>query len=460
MESSQGSDLTFTDNVESAVASQDQVQSLLKALETGQGADPTAFTGGSSLRMQSLDGTLKNVTFNEKHLKAVKEIPTRQAYSTVEEYTQETGYGETEGAFVNEIENPEEADAELARKFTVVKYMRTLRKVSDVSGMVKNIQEPINVQTIAGTRFLLRRLEENIFLGNSSVVVQEFDGIETIIKANEPTHIIDLRNAEMGIINIQDQAQRIADNFGSATHLFTSHGVQSSLDKSLEPDQRVILPMNPQQGWMVGTPAAGARTSFGDVAFRPDVFIKEGKVKPTAAVGVGAPGAPTIVLATVTDATSLFDATTAGTYTYAVTAVNSKGESAPSAESGIDVADGEHVTVAVTQGTGISTGYILYRNDRPTSSVLRQYLRVAKASSPETFIDRDFDIPGTSKAFLTDIDTMYDTISVKKLAPLTKLPLARVGAFVQWLQNLYVTLQITAPKKFVVYKNVKASAVV
>jgi len=449
--------LANTDNVENATATPEQIQELIKALETGQGVDPSGFTGGSALRMQSLDGTLKNVTFSEKHLKAVKVIPQRPAYSTVEEYSVESDYGENEGAFVSEIENPEESDPTLTRKYSVVKYLRTLRKVSDVSGQVKNIQSPINVQTIAGTRFLLRKLEETIFNGNSTNIPKEFDGLLALVVANASAdHIIDMRNAELSQLNFQDAAQIIADNYGSANYSFHAHGVQSSLDASIEPDQRLILPVNPAQGIMIGTPTAGVRTSFGDIAFRPDVFIKEGQAKPTAAKGTGGPLAPTIALSTIAAADEQFGAAV-GTYTFAVTAITDKGESAPSAESGIAVASGEGIRIAVTKnGSGATPqAYKIYRLQTPTSTVLKYMRTVAFSASPQNVDDKNEDIPGTSNTFVCDVDTLLDTICVKRLAPLTKLPLARVGAYVQWLQNLYVTLQLTAPNKFVVFKNVK-----
>jgi hypothetical protein len=454
------SKFTDTGNVENAVASQEDVQNLLKALQTGQGVDPSGFTGGSALRMQSLDGTLKNVTFSEKHLKAVKIIPQRPAYSTVEEYSVESAYGEEEGAYVSEIENPEEADPTLERKYAVVKFLRTLRKVGDVATMVKNIQAPVNVQTIAGTRFLLRSLEEGIFNGNAAFIPKQFDGMLALVTANaNAENIVDMRNAELTQLDYADAAEIIANNYGSANYSFHSNGVQSSLDSSIEPDQRVILPVNPAQGIMIGTPTAGVRTSFGDIAFRPDVFIKEGLAKPAGAKGTGAPLAPTIALATFADTTAQFGAAI-GDYIYAVTAITDKGESAPSAEDTQAIIADQGVRITVTKnGSGaVPQAYKVYRIQTNTDTVLKYMRTVAYSASPQDIDDSNEDIPGTSNVFVTDIDTLMDTIALKRLAPLTKVPLARVGAYIQWLQCLYITLQLTAPNKFVIFKNVKPKA--
>ena len=453
-----------TGNVESAVASAEEVQNLLKAMQTGQGVDPSGFTGGSALRMQSLDGTLKVVTFTEKHLKLVKEVPQRPAYSTVEEYSVESAYGE-EGAFVTEMENPNEADPDLARKYAVVKYLRTLRKVSDVAGMVKNLEQPIQVQTIAGVRFLLRKLELAMFFGNATNIPVEFDGILALILANASSNVIDMRNAELEQLKIQDGAKLIADNYGSANLMFHSHGVQTGLDASVKPDQRVILPIQPEKGLMLGTIAAGVRTSFGDVAFRPDVFIKEGEVAPTSAIGTGAPLAPSITSITVAANTSAQFGVNIGTYSYGVSAVTAKGESPISTISVAIITVNTHAVIQITKnGSGDTpTAYKIYRDQTPgaTNPAGLRYMRtVAYSASPQTVIDANEDIPGTSYSFLMDVDTVLDTIALKKLAPLTKLPLARVGAYIQWLQNLYVTLQITAPRKFVIFKNVKGRLVV
>ena len=59
------------------------VQELNKALEAGN--QIVNQTGGSALRVESLEGSLKVVTFSAHHIKFWKKIPKSPAYSTVDQ---------------------------------------------------------------------------------------------------------------------------------------------------------------------------------------------------------------------------------------------------------------------------------------------------------------------------------------------------------------------------------------
>lgn len=57
------------------------VNELQKALEAGY--QVTSQTGGSALRVESLEASLKVVTFTNNHIKLWKKVPKSPAYSTV-----------------------------------------------------------------------------------------------------------------------------------------------------------------------------------------------------------------------------------------------------------------------------------------------------------------------------------------------------------------------------------------
>ena len=79
--------------------SQEQLDALLKSLSTGTDAydaAPSTLTGGTALMVESLDASLKSVTFSMKNLKLWPRIPKDRAYNTVEEYNRITSYGETQ----------------------------------------------------------------------------------------------------------------------------------------------------------------------------------------------------------------------------------------------------------------------------------------------------------------------------------------------------------------------------
>jgi hypothetical protein len=77
---------------------------------------------------------------------------------------------------------------------------------------------------------------------------------------------------------------------------------------------------------------------------------------------------------------------------------------------------------------------------------------VARAGATTQVIDRNADLPGTSKAFL--VQQNLEFFSFKQLAPFSKIPLATIDTSVRWMQLLYGAPTVYAPGKAVIYKNV------
>src|SRR5690349_5644439 len=104
------------------------VADLHKALSAGY--QVSSQTGGSALRVESLEGSLKVVTYSAHHIKMWKKIPKSPAYSTVEEYNQLVDYGSSSFAFVGEGELPPTQDSTYARRTALVKFLGTTREVT------------------------------------------------------------------------------------------------------------------------------------------------------------------------------------------------------------------------------------------------------------------------------------------------------------------------------------------
>ena len=66
-------------------ASVKEVEELNKALEAGAGyaGAPTALTGGGALQVESLDASLKSVTYEMKNIKLWPMMAKDQAYNTI-----------------------------------------------------------------------------------------------------------------------------------------------------------------------------------------------------------------------------------------------------------------------------------------------------------------------------------------------------------------------------------------
>ena len=116
----------------------EQVAELNKALAAGY--DIPATTGGvsgSALRVESLEASLKIITYQMTHIKFWQKIPKLPAYSTVEEYNRLTAYGSDGGAFTPEGELGEYDDATYSRQVSLVKYLQTVRKVTHPMTLVR-----------------------------------------------------------------------------------------------------------------------------------------------------------------------------------------------------------------------------------------------------------------------------------------------------------------------------------
>lgn len=119
---------------------QQDVDNLNKALTAGQDRDPPgSITAGDgfALRVESLESTLKNVTYRMEHVKFWRNIPKLPAYNTVEEFNRISSYGENPDAgYIDEGDLPSEDDTTYSRNFSVVKYLGTTRRVTHVMSLV------------------------------------------------------------------------------------------------------------------------------------------------------------------------------------------------------------------------------------------------------------------------------------------------------------------------------------
>jgi hypothetical protein len=148
------------------------VSELSKALEAGY--QVTNQTGGSALRVESLEASLKVVTYTNHHIKFWKKIPKSPAYSTVEEYNQLVSYGPSSFAFTQEGELPPATDTSYARRTQLVKFLGTTREVTHPATLVHPAHgDIIALENQNGILWLLERVETALFTADSSL---SFDG--------------------------------------------------------------------------------------------------------------------------------------------------------------------------------------------------------------------------------------------------------------------------------------------
>lgn len=446
-------------------SSQSDVQDLRKALSAGQDINPPAAAAGQGfpLRVESLERTLKVITYRMDDVRLWKNITKLPAYNTVEEFNRLESYGSNDvGGFISEGDLPEEDDSTYSRQFTIIKYIGTVRKVTHVMSLVRPAHGPVIAQeTVNGTSHLLKQIEKALFFGDSTKVPVQWDGLLKQVTDGAPAaNVIDMRGKPLTEDAINDGALTVktAPNYGRGTDLYTADGAYSDLAKSFYPAERLPIQPGGWQDGMVGLSIRGFHSMVGPVLFNPDVFIEFGGAPSATAVGDAAkrPATPTESAAPTTpvDATALFAASDAGSYRYKAVAVNRYGKSAPLTMTGpVAVAAGDHVTMGITEGSPGATMYEIYRSpkDGAAGTELLQFT-VARAAAATTVIDRNFDLQGTSQAFL--IQQNVEFFAFKQLAPFVKIPLATVDTSIRWMQLLYGAPTVYAPGKAVIFKNV------
>lgn len=440
-----------------------ELAELKKALEIGY-TQPTTGTGFDALRVESLESTLKLLTYSQQHVRLWNQIPKQNAFSTVEEYNRLVEYGTEGGGFVASGDLPEEEDTTYERADQKVKYIGSTRSVHHPATLVRSVPpDLISQETQNGALWMMGKANRGLYYGDSDAIPLEWNSLQKQIIDGGST-VIDMAGAAITEDDIENGAQQVIDNFGMPSRLFSNPKVFTDFSKIFQNQKRFNMPS--AGGGMVGTPATGMRTLSGDIMFEPDTFVKRGSVPPAANTSAKAPNAPTIAIdAPGADPLSKFVAADAGNYNWQVTAVNAFGESIPSALVGSTaMGTGESADLTITDGGGTfgATAYKMYRTE--VGGTLTYYVGVITAraktggayTSPTVFIELNEWRPRTFLGLMLDMTNQ--SLTFKQLAPMMKMNLAVISPAIRWMQLLYGTPIVYAPKKNVVYKNIGVSS--
>jgi len=453
----------------------EEVAELNKALAAGYDIPATSGgVSGSALRVESLEASLKVITYQMQHIKFWQKIPKLPAYSTVEEYNQLTTYGGQSGAFTPEGELGEYEDAAYTRQKSFVKYVQTVRKVTHPLTLVRAAHGDVVGNEIRnGIMWMLGQIETALFWGNSTLRPggaegYQWDGINRLIDA---TMVIDAMGDPLSEDIIESGSNQVIENYGFPTDIFIGTRPLADLAKVMFPKERIIVPYKEGQ---VGVPLNTFASQGGILAFNPDVFLRK-IAPPAAATSTKAPLAPASGTATrAGSGGGAFNKTNNGwgTYHYVATAANRYGESAPCAAFNNSVAvsaDDDKITVAVTLQNPIGSylpEYInVYRTVANGGATGAKYLVYQQATESQAgggtaitgWDDKNSICSNVHKVFIGELTPQV--IAFKQLAPMMKMDLAVIEPSIRWLQLLYGVLQIYAPKKWIVIKNIGEATV-
>lgn len=449
------------------------LENLNKALNTGDYAQAGGVEGqvnGAALQVESLENSLKVLTYSDQHVKFWKKIAKTPAYSTVEEFNQLLSYGSNSGGFVPEGVLPETDDSQYRRQASFVKFLGTTREVTHPMTLVRSAHgDVIARENQNGILWLMKQLENGLFWGDSSLAPAgkegvQFDGLNRLI---DKENTIDLGGRQIMDTDINDGAQMLLENFATPTDLYLPFETLSEFSKEYFPKERVIMP-TANAGYQAGLVVNKFQTHGGAVEFQPDLFLQ--KTKPLSANGTGGVKAPTVpasiavAVGTATDAG--FAKTGAGTYQYAVTACNRFGESVPvMATAGValtadDLAKGVAITITNSSAMTVAPDYFnIYRSEVDGTNLYKVASIPAGsvvASGTTTYTDKNETVANTYTAFMGEFSP--EVIAFKQLAPIMKMNLATLGPSIRWMILLYGTPVLYAPKKWMRFTNIKATS--
>jgi hypothetical protein len=445
----------------------DEVADLRKALYAGQDVnDPGVAPGvGFPLRVESLEATMKNLTFEMDEIKLFKTVPKIPATNTVEEFNRLLAYGQGGTrrfnlGFMTEGDLPEEEDSTYERVTMLIKYLGVVGRVTHVANVIRaSTGNVIALETMNKTMELLKNLENALFFGDSTLIPEQFDGLAKLITDGAPNNVIDLRGGALTEEQLNDMLLQIRDNFGMATDAYFSTGVFADLAKQVYDRQRFAYAPAPG---VLGATITAFQGQHGRINMHDHVFIQEGPLAPASGLGKTdkRPLQPSITVQPVAandPANSKFVLADAGSYTYQVVAGNRYGLSTPVNTSSVVVAAADKVTFTVQDNGQGTTFYEIYRTAPGAAVATAQLMiRVARTGATQVITDYNDDIPGTSQGFV--LMQNQRSFSWAQLLPMTRIPLAAIDTSIRWAQVLYGGVKMYTPAKNIVVKNIGRAA--
>ena len=476
------------DGLHAGGSSMEQVAALNKALEAEQitGRDTANLTtaSGAPLKVESLEKTLKHLTFRENDIRLWKDLPKKPAYNTVEEYNQQTSYGANRGGWNREGELPEEEDSVFVRRAQLVKYLGVTKSVTHQMTLVNTMVGSIMERTIKdGTMWILRTLNQGLYFGNEKLVPEQFNGFLAQQMQSDAwasyddymnsEHVVDLRGGVLTEDAIESGANSIVENYGLGTQIYGAPAVLSNFVKNFYGNKMIQPNTSALSNGIMGQRVQAFDSQFGQIGLNHDVFFKKlpSKNSASAATSQKAPATPVWdsskpITVQSSIAGSKFKTTDAGNVYYAVSAINRFGESqlAIYSTSAAAIVAGCAVDLkfAAGVGTNAATAFRIYRTKVGGAATGQFYplfeVSVAEltagydGASAGVVRDMNHFLPDCDQAMLVQFDN--EVIEFAQLAPLMKMDLAVLSPAFRFMILLYGTPFLYAPKKMVRFINI------
>lgn len=467
--------------IEQGVVTPEEIEALNKAITAGYGGagKPTELTYGGVIQAESLEATLKSVTFDMKNLKLWPAISVDKAYNLFEQYNRLLGYGSDSSPYMGEGGAPQEEDSTYIRDGQKIVFFGTRRKVSHQMTLVRTtVGDVVAQQSKEGTMHLLKNVEREMYWGHAHFT--NAAGAQTGSDADLPVNSLAMngllkqllkgdndvqqRSGDFegygavrsigqdlaGAVLQQDDVEQLTvialENFGAPSELHIEPAALSAFVKQFYPQFRSMPGLSNQT---VGYDVSKVTTTAGSIDLKPNLFLRPRGAARAQAVNDKAPATTYTASAAAAGTGSSLGA---GAYRVKVTAVNDFGESAPV------TATGSPVTLTAGQNIDVTIGSL------PAGvKYLRLYVSAAGgAAGSELFVGNysaaqsvlrysGAKQPGLGEAFLLDLSA--ECMKFKQLAPLSKINFAIVTTALEFAIVMYGALFVYTPRFNCFFKN-------
>lgn len=473
-----GSSAALGGSTGGALAGLEELQKALQA--SNYQTDVATLSGGGALGVQSLDTAMKTTIQENEHFVLFNKLNSTNATNIVDEYVRQQGVGGFLGGTTNtQMGVVRAAQGDYSREIGLVKFLMSLRQVGYVLNIGKNIVEATAVEERNGALQLLTDTEYLLFHGHAASSPTQFNGIfaelDTAIAGSDASgdQVIDMNGAKLDSVEPFSKINVAVSRYGSwgrTTDAYLPVSVQNDLNMGLDPAFR----WSSQTGQVlqIGGHVEGIRLTNGTLKMNQDTFLHDEahpmvqafEVTQSAIATANVAFKPASLVGTpAADAASMFTATRAGNYFYAVEAIGANGEgmSALTKSAQVTVAAGNKVTLVITRSAGASeTGYRIFRSKQNGTNVTADFrlMKTVKSDgATTTYVDLNRDMPGTVQVPLLNQGAGADAIGWRQFQSMTKIPLPfGIGGVpvISWFQFLFGYMRMTKPKHHGYIKNI------
>lgn len=470
--------------LDQGIVSAADVEALNKAITAGYGGagKPTDLVHGGVLQAESLEATLKSVTFDMKNLKLWPAISVDKAYNLFEQYNRLIAYGSDSAPYIGEGGAPIEEDSVYVRDGQKIVFFGTRRRVSHQMTLVRTtVGDIVAQQAKEGTMHLLKNVERELYWGHGHFLAQA-TGANDASDASLPTNSIamsgilkQLKKGDQDVLHrsgdfegygdaqsiaqdlagaviAQDDIERLAvialENFGSPSELHIEPAALSAFVKQFYPQFRSAPGLANQT---VGYDVNKVTTTAGTIDLKPNLFLRPRAGARALAVSPQAPQLGS--LAVTASAVGSGSALAAGTYQVKITLVNDAGESSPLQEAGgVAVTAGQNIQLAISNMPAGVKYIKAYMSAAGGAVGTEKFVGNFANRGAGNYVLAGRKQPGLGEAFLLDMSA--DCMKFKQLAPLSKINFAIVTTALEFAIVMYGALFVYTPRFNCLFENV------